>query len=200
MKLKTFIVGVMIFTLSACFHDSDDDVSSGTQAASKSIYVVTVSGDTEALDGTLTRPCATNALNQDYRLTETISGTSATRTEYLYTSNDGSCSGVEIVDAVYDVTFRAGGVMAITGWQDLGGVDVPPPLAQDGSGPLSETESVTSLILTINSVTPPNPSYPPGSEWLTFYVIDDTVAFSVVAYGISDYDSQKAFNVPMTHQ
>jgi hypothetical protein len=199
MRLKIFVLVVMISTLLACFHDSDDEVRVKPPPVDNSIYVLTVSGDTEALDGTLTRPCATNAQNQDYLITETISGTSGTHTEFLYTSGDGSCTGVQTIDAVYDVTISAGPVIAITGWQDLSGADVPPPQAQDNTGPLLENESVTSLFITIVQVTPPDPGLPPGTMLASFYVIDDTVPFSVIAYGISDYDSQKAFDVPMVH-
>jgi hypothetical protein len=197
-KPKMLVVGALVFTLTACFLD-DDEVKIKVPVADNSIYVLTVSGDMEALDGTLTRPCAKNAAGSDYLVTESISGASGVRTEYLYTSDDASCTGLETIDAVYNVTFSAGSVMAITGWHDLAGASVPPPQAQDNTGPLLENESVTSLSITINSIVPADPNIPPGTVLPSFYVIDDTVPFSVIAYGISDYDSQKAFDVPMVH-
>lgn len=197
MKLKTFSVILMSLALTACFHDSDSD--DPTFGLAPSIDVITVSGATVALDGTLVRPCAINASGFDYLVTETISRNSGVHTDYLYTSTDGSCSGAETIEAVYKVTFKTGSVMAITGWVNLSGISVTPPQAQDSSGPLSGTESVTSLIMTINSVDPADPDLTPGTELPAFYVVDDTVAGAPVMYGKSDFGND-AFNVPMTQQ
>ena len=196
MKLKIFTVGVIALTLTACFLDSNDNPYTAPVGG---IDVISVSGVTVTLDGRLTRPCATNAQNVDYLVIETIVGTSGTRTEYLYTSTNGTCSGVETIESVSEVTFKTGSVMAITGWVDLGGILVDPPLAKDGSSLLTN-ESVTSLTITINSVIPANSAIPPGTEVPAFYVVDDTVAGTIVVYGISDVDVQKALNVPMTLQ
>ncbi len=198
MKLKIFIMAVLAFALTACFHDSDDSLAPVT-----GLDVITVSGVTMTLEGTWERPCITNSAAQggmDYLVSEIIFGTSGIMGDYLYTSTDGSCTGTETIDTVFEVTLKTGAVMAITGWLDLAGTPVDPPLAQDGSGPLLNNESVTSLTITINSVTPADPGIPPGTEVPAFYVVDDTVTDAPVIYGISDYDNQKAFNVPMARQ
>ena len=196
MKLRIFTVGALVLTLSACFLDSDDNPFTAPVGG---VDVITVSGVMVSLGGKLTRPCATNAQNVDYLVTEAIVGTSGVRTKYLYTSSDGSCSGTETIESVSEVTFETGSVMAITGWVDLGGTLVVPPLAQDGSS-LLVNESVTSLTITINSVIPADSTIPPGTEVPAFYVVDDTVAGAIVVYGISDFNDQKALNVPMTLQ
>ena len=194
MKLKIFSVVTMVFALTAC---SDDNDSPNYELA-PSIDVITVSGVTVILEGTLERPCAINASGVDYLVTETISRNVGIRTEYLYTSTDRTCSAGEVIETVSEVTFVAGAVMAITGWVDLDGISIVPPLAQDGS-PLSDTESVTSLIMTIKSVDPADPNLLPGDELPAFYVVDDTVAGAPVMYGKSDFGNE-AFNVPMTLQ
>lgn len=166
------------------------------------INVLTVSGVTMSLDGTWERPCGTYPQAQggmDYLVSEIISGTSGVMGDYLYTSTDGSCTGTETIDTVFDVTLKTGAVMAITGWIDLSGASVPPPQAQDGSGTLLNNESVTSVTITINSVTPANPDFFPGMEVAAFYVVDDTVAGTPVIYGKSD-SGNVAYNVPMTRQ
>jgi hypothetical protein len=195
MKLKTFSAILMSLALTACFHDSDDPPFD----LEPSIDVITVSGTTVALDGTLVRPCAKNISGFDYLVTETISRNSGVRTEYSYTSTDGSCSGTETIEAVYKVTFKTGSVMAITGWVNLIGISVTPPQAQDSSGPLLNNESGTSLTIIINSVDPVDPNISPGTEMPSFYVVDDTVAGAPVLYGKSN-STNDAFNVPMTPQ
>lgn len=194
MTLKIFSVVVTVFSLTACC-DSDDDP---TFQLLPSIDVITVSGLMVTLDGTLERPCAINASGVDNRVTETISRNIGIRTEYLYTSDDNSCTGTETT-VVYEVTFVKGSVMAITGWVDLADISVVPPEAQDESASLSNEESVTSLIMTINSVTPADPNLLPGDKLPAFYVVDDTVAGAPVMYGKSDFGNE-AVNVPMTLQ
>ena len=197
MKLKILIVGAMALILTACIFDDDVVVKA------KNIKVITVSGETVILDGTLARPCDTRPAGEggnDYLITESISGLSGVLTEFSYTSIDGSCTGAETVDVVIDVTFTRGDVMAITGWLDLDETIAPAPSAQDASGPLSDNESVTSLTLTIDLITPPDPGTPVGTEVPWFYVVDDTVPSAPVLYGISDSDDQKAYDVPLTPQ
>ena len=191
MKLKMFAMGVIAIALTACSSGSDDDVTS--------LDVITVSGVTMSLDGTWIRSCA-GAPVQDQLLTMIFSGTSLIVKDDTYASNNGSCSGGITSDVVYNATFTTGSVMAITGWLDLGGTAVAPPLAQDGSGSLSNTESVTSLTVTVNLVTPANPSIPPGTEMQKFFVVDDTVAGAPVMYQTTDSDKQKADNVPLVRQ
>ena len=193
MKLKIFAVGAIALALTACFGGSDD-------SPPPRIDVITVSGVMVTLDGTWAMPCIDDGPSKDFLVTATISGTSGIMTEYVYESYDGTCTGPETITAVYDVTFRKGSVMSITGWLDFAGVAADPPEAQDGSGPLLDNETVTSLTLTINSVTPADPDLPPGTEVPSFNVVDDTVPASPVMYGMSDYDDQKASNVPMTLQ
>ena len=195
MKLKIFAVGAIILVLTACF--LDDDVI--TKAPP--IDIITVSGVTVTLDGTLVRPCATTAQLVDYLVTESISGIVGIKTETSYTSSDASCTGDVTVDRVIEVTFKKGSVMAITGWLDLAGTPVAPPLAQDGlGGRLLENESVTSLTLTIKSVTPEDPGLPSGTEISAFYGVDDTLPGAPILYGASDNDNQKALNIPLTPQ
>jgi hypothetical protein len=197
MKLKIVTIGIMIIALTAC---SDDD--GPTFNVPDTVDVITVSGVMITLDGTLARPCATKSPAEggnDYLVTETIYGINGIRTEYAYTSSDGSCTGTEIIDAEYKVTFTAGDVISITGWHNLDGADVEAPQAQDDSAPLLDNEAVTSLTLTIDSVFPADPDLP-GTVLPAFYVVDDTIPDAPVLYGISDYDILKAFNVPMTPQ
>jgi len=197
MNLKIFSVGVIALALAACFHDSDDSPPPVT-----SVDVLTVSGVTMPLDGTWERPCDTKSPDgPDYLVSVIISGTSAVHGDYLYASNDGSCSGAETIDTVIDITGKAGAVTAITGWVDFGCVPAPPPQAKDGSGPLSNTESVTTITGIINSVTPANPAITPGMEVTSFYVVDDTVAGAPVMYEQSDcVNNNDAYIIPMTRK
>ena len=201
-----FVVDDTVPSAPVMYEDADYD-SGSTLASDFPVYskqidviqidVITVSGAMVTLDGTLVRPCDTSSGGTDYLVTESISGISGVMKEFSYTSTDGSCTGIETVDLVAEVTFKKGSVMDITGWVALDGTPVTPPQAQDGSG-LSDNESVTSLTLTIDFITPA--VIPVGTEIPAFYVVDDTVPAAPVLYGISDDDDQKAYNVPMTLQ
>ena len=196
MKLKTLSTGLVLLTLGACFHNDDD----GSPAVITPDYdVLTVSGVEISLDGTWERPCEdTGVGSNDERGTQVFSGSSLIVTRFEYTSQDGSCSAGETVANVLDVTFSKGAVTAITGWVDFNGTLVAPPQAQDGSGPLSNNESVTSLTATVNSDIPGGT--PAGTQGQLFNVVDDTLAGTLVMYGKSDFGDTAEINLPLTRQ
>ena len=160
--------------------------------------VLAVSGAEISLDGTWMRPCESGGgVDNDTGNTHVFSGASVIITEYSYTSTDGSCTGTETVDRVFDVTFSTGAVTAITGWVDFSGTTVSPPQAQDGSGALSNTESVTSLTYTVNSDTG---GIPPGTQADKFFVVDDTLTGTLVMYDKDDSGQVALIDGPLTRQ
>lgn len=198
MKLKMLSVVIVLLALGACSSGSSD----GQLIPVASYDVLTESGVKMSLDGLWIRPCELGGQqgDPDALTTHDFSGSSLIVTSYSYTSSDGSCTGTQTTDSLIEATFTAGSVTAITGWVDFDGNLANPPLAQDGSGPLSNTESVTSLTFTVVSAVPADPELPPGKTVPMFYVVDDTIVDAPVMYGKSNFGETAEIDLPLTRQ
>jgi len=116
-------------------------------------------------------------------------------TIFSYTSVDGSCTGVETTERNVEYSYREEGpVAAITGWVNLDQVVIAAPLAQNGSGALSNNATVTPLTLQV--VTDTSGDKPPGSVEPEFFVVDDTLAGVLVMYQKSAH-SADAVGIPI---
>ena len=179
-NLKLIItVSAALLLLNACSSDSSTTTSSGTE-----ISVIGVSGVTVGLNGTYSTVCYGS--NGGSTLESiVISGNTWNYTQTTYT--DGACSaGADVGTAA--ATLTASADQSITGWYD-GNASATAPTAADGSGPLSNTEPFTPLLVTITGVTGSFVGgISAGDTSPLFYIVDDTGANNIL-YRDSSFDT-----------
>ena len=150
------------FVLSAC---SDDPETTTTE-----IPVATISGNQHNLSGTYKRDC--NAFfgtsNQEKLVVDSI----VLAYYYQEWNSNTTCSGQADTTKIKASTINlTTSPAAITGWSDADGNPSVAPMASDGSGALSDTESVSLLNVTINFSDFGDVI---GTTGNAFYVVDDS--------------------------
>lgn len=175
LMFKKFIL-VLTFTglISAC---SSDGTSVVILPDGTPVEIVTVTGGMHTLNGSYLSLCYTLSPSGSRRDTLQVNDETWTNTANVYTSAD--CSGTAAVSTI-TATMVKGSEIAITGWVDG---TATAPLAQDGSAPLSDNETVTKVDLTITEVT--GIQFSPtkvGDLTTIFYVADDTNADPVTGH------------------
>jgi len=165
---KLILILTFAGLISACSSDSTSVVilPGGTP-----IEIVTVSGVMHTLNGTYISLC--NKLGASESRSDTLRVFDETweNTADVYTADN--CTGTAAVSTL-TATMVKGADIAITGWVDG---TATAPLAQDGSAPLSDNETVTKIDLTVTEVT--GTQFSPakaGDQATIFYVADDTNA------------------------
>ena len=165
---KLILILTFAGLISACSSDSTSVVilPGGTP-----IEIVTVSGVMHTLNGTYISLC--NKLGASESRSDTLRVFDETweNTADVYTADN--CTGTAAVSTL-TATMVKGADIAITGWVDG---TATAPMAQDGSGSLSDNETVTKIELTITEVTGAQFSLAKVGDLATiFYVADDTNA------------------------
>ncbi len=158
------IVSASLALLNGCSSDT-------TTTGGNPISVISVSGVMVSLDGSYSTDCVDRSLeggSDYYKSTKTISGSSLVGRSAEY--SDSACTA-ETDFGTVEGTISAGNISAITGWIGITG---GAPTASDGSGPLSDTEAVTLLTVTVTAVSGFNAGLPLGTAIPVFYVVDDT--------------------------
>ncbi|MDH5445403.1 MAG: hypothetical protein OEY52_07585 [Gammaproteobacteria bacterium] len=178
MKLfHSFIIAILSIGLMACSEDPE--------VKKKNASVTTVSGVKYKLNGTYSTPCFPT------------SGSTSRLLSYIFDSNvmsfvisdftgSTTCAGTLSGIQRYTGTIVASASdIAITGWVDVDSNPSVAPTATDGSGSLSNTESVTMVTATT--------AYSDfggtvGEAGLEFFVVDDT-ATPIKIYSADDADT-----------
>lgn len=166
--------GIMTLVLSACGGGGSAQV---TVTSTTGISVAAVSGGTVTLDGTYSTGCygaGANFVKEDL----VISGNTWNYVMGEY--NSSTCTTTVNAGAISaTLATSATGNVTITGWVDGMGATTTAPTAADGSGPLSNSETVTPLDLTVVSASG-SMNAPVGATFPMFYVVDDTAANTVL--------------------
>ena len=180
-NLKPIITAsAVLLLLNACSSDSTTDATDGTD-----IPVVTISGVTTGLNGTYSTGCYGNA-NPYTEETLVVSGNTWNYTNTTYT--DVGCTAGAAVFGTISGTIAASVESAITGWVNGNGDPDLPPITANFSGPLSETESFTTLTLTISAGTGEFSAIPANTTGPLFYVVDDTGTNNIL-YRDDDFEN-----------
>jgi len=179
LKLTTTAAAALLL-LNACSSDS----TTTTTTSGTDISVIGVSGVPVVLSGTYSTGCyGTNGGSVLEGLV--ISGNTWNYTQTSYT--DGACSAGAVVSTAA-ATLTASADQSITGWFD-GNASAAAPTAADGSGPLSDTEPFTPLLLTVTNVTGSFVGQvAAGDTSPLFYVVDDTGVNNILYRDVS-YDT-----------
>jgi len=173
---------LIVLALSAC--NTSNSNTPTIPGSGTPVKALTVKGAMVSLDGTYANAtlngCRTKS-GIDVREAVVISGSVWTYTRFSYSTTDGSCSAGETQVAGIVATLSSSSTGAITGWSDSG-IATTAPTAADASGPLSNTESYTTLSLTATIVTGAG-AYnmaTAGDSINFFYIIDDTGAANIL--------------------
>jgi hypothetical protein len=170
---RTLFITLVLFFVSGC---SDDDTTPST------ISVTTISGVKITLSGDYKAICVDDGSGTGLIETINFNGALWTLTIDAWVG-DLTCTGnPTLTDSVTASLVTSTNDISITGWVLSDGSIAPPPVASDGTGPLSATESVSPLSVTITSA---GFGFQVGDTGTIFYVVDDTTN-STVLYSDDD--------------
>jgi len=160
-----FLALPIILSLGAC-----SSSSTGTNSLD-SLDIISISGKTISLDGSYVYCKTINVdppLSEEYAMD--FSGTNLSITQTELSSLD--CSGTSLGENFsLTATISKGDIAAIEGWVNRNDEPTKPPLADNGTGPLSNNETVTLLNTTITDSTDITDI---GITFELFFVVDDT--------------------------
>lgn len=143
-------------------------------APAGAISIATVSGGTHQLNGTYRTACYSPGGSDGQIDNVSIAGSVWINSQFVFTA-DKTCSGTPDKTGSITATITKGADKQISGWDaSQGGA----PDRADGSGPISDTETVTEFTLSSISINDPDKTYgsfvPPSTPVTGFYVFDDT--------------------------
>jgi len=180
MKINTTIsvlaATILVYGLTGCGGDS------GSSSSSSPASVVGASGAAFTFDGTWKSSCISVGNGVDEDASVVFTGAGGSIDTFQYSSTDLSCTGTVTTVGTETISLATGAVEAITGWETLAGAVATAPAAQDGSGPLSTTESFTRLTVTVLTTTIPGDIA--GSTFEASMIVDDT-GTPVVGYTVN---------------
>lgn len=90
--------------------------------------------------------------------------------EYQFESTDGSCTGQAMATLHWHASLTTSDDFVTSGWLDNADISTVAPQNQAGTGALNSNPTVTKLIASMGSTTPPGPT----GEQKYFYYMDDT--------------------------
>ena len=171
-----------IALMSGCGDDGDGANDPGGNGGSFSIRTVT--DGQHVLTGNYSTACYGSP---DGRIDSlNVTNTTWNNTSMIFAGDD-TCSGIETAMGRITGFIAKGAEKQISGWRGQG--DVAPQRA-DGTGSLSENETVTSFNLKITEIDDPDGVFggnvSVGFETTTFYVFDDTAHPDYIMYSDDD--------------
>ena len=178
-KLITFSTVFSFLLLSACGGGGGDGDNGSSGLPSGGVSVLTVSGGTVPLDGTYQSQCHLSDDGLAYLVfTLAITGNNVVMTADAYSNTNTTCTGapLQTQNAGFNLIATSTAI-STTGWTDGNSGIIAPPFAADGSGPLSNMESVTLVNYTVTSA---GIIFTLGETGQIFFVFDDTDAMPVM--------------------
>ncbi|VAW52835.1 hypothetical protein MNBD_GAMMA06-1126 [hydrothermal vent metagenome] len=183
--ITTFFAASAIALMSGC--SSSSSSSGGVDAGP--ISIITVNGQQHVLTGSHTAACYDSDSPGGRIDTLTVNGTEWTTESFIYAGDD-TCSGTVTQTGKIIANISKSDDIQISGWINQDNVA---PQRADGTGTLSENETVTPFDLEVTEVVDPGNLFGVnanvGFETTALYVFDDTAggdAYIMYRGGIED--------------
>lgn len=137
------------------------------------ISITTVNGNSHTLNGTYRTACYDQDSSDGRIDTLMVSGNDWINTSIIFV-DDATCDGAPTRSGSISATLSKGADKTISGWKQGSGT----PMKADGSGLLSDAETVTSFEITVTGIDDPEGVFAgftiPEDPVPAFYVFDDT--------------------------